>query len=133
MQATMGRLRFLLDTNILSHLVRHSQGIVRDRIAEVGENAVCSSLLVAAELRFGAAEKGSVRLTRQVDAVLAALPIVFIEAPMDVHYAEIRAGFVAEFVVPSPSGHSLTRLSTVAVPSPKHPALSHRHKHSVTP
>jgi tRNA(fMet)-specific endonuclease VapC len=93
--AAMDPLRFLLDTNILSHLVRHPQGIVRDRIAAVGEHAVCSSLLVAAELRFGAAKKGSVRLTQQVDAILNALPIVSIEAPMDVHYAEIRAGLEA--------------------------------------
>jgi tRNA(fMet)-specific endonuclease VapC len=44
--------QFLLDTNIVSHLVRHPQGIVRDRIVDVGEQTVCVSLLVATELRF---------------------------------------------------------------------------------
>jgi tRNA(fMet)-specific endonuclease VapC len=68
-----------------------SQGIIRDRIAEVGEQTVCVSLLVAAELRFGAA-KQSARLTRQVDAVLSVLPILPLETPVDAHYAEIRAG-----------------------------------------
>jgi tRNA(fMet)-specific endonuclease VapC len=58
----MESLQFLLDTNIVSHLVRYPQGIVRDRIAEVGEETVCVSLLVAAELRFGAARKQSARL-----------------------------------------------------------------------
>jgi tRNA(fMet)-specific endonuclease VapC len=53
----MESLQFLLDTNIVSHLVRHPQGIIRDRIAEVGEQTVCVSLLVAAELRSGAAKK----------------------------------------------------------------------------
>jgi tRNA(fMet)-specific endonuclease VapC len=48
----MESLQFLLDTNIVSHLVRNPQGIVRDRIAEVGEQTVCVSLLVAAELRL---------------------------------------------------------------------------------
>jgi tRNA(fMet)-specific endonuclease VapC len=68
----MDVLLFLLDTNIVSHLVRHPQGVVRDRIAEVGEQTVCISLLVAAELRFGAGKKQSERLTRQVDAILSA-------------------------------------------------------------
>jgi len=94
-EATLGSLRFLLDTNIVSDLIRHPQGIVRDRIAEVGEQSICISVLVAAELRFGAAKRQSSRLTRQVDIVLAALPIVALEAPVDVHYAEIRVGLEA--------------------------------------
>jgi tRNA(fMet)-specific endonuclease VapC len=89
-ESTMESLQFLLDTNIVSHLVRHPQGTVRDRIAEVGEQTVCVSLLVAAELRFGAAKKQSGRLTRQIDAVLSVLPILPLETPLDAHYAEIR-------------------------------------------
>jgi tRNA(fMet)-specific endonuclease VapC len=86
----MESLQFLLDTNIVSHLVRNPQGIVRNRIAEVGEQTVCVSLLVAAELRFGALKKNSARLARQVDAVLSVLPILPLETPLDLHYAEIR-------------------------------------------
>jgi tRNA(fMet)-specific endonuclease VapC len=88
----MESLQFLLDTNIVSHLIRYPQGIIRDRIAEVGEETVCVSLLVAAELRFGAAKKQSARLTRQVEAVLSVLPILPLETPADAHYAEIRVG-----------------------------------------
>ena len=91
----MDSLRFLLDTNILSHLVRDPHGVVRDQIVRVGEQTVCTSLLVAAELRFGAAKKRSARLQRQVEAVLAALPILPIEVPVDVHYAQIRAALEA--------------------------------------
>ena len=86
----MESLQFLLDTRIVSHLVRYPQGVVRDRIAEVGEETVCVSLLVAAELRFGAARKQSARLTQQVEAVLSVLPILALETPVDTHYAEIR-------------------------------------------
>lgn len=50
--------QFLLDTNILSDLVRQPQGMVAQRIAQVGETAVCTSIIVAAELRFGAASVG---------------------------------------------------------------------------
>jgi tRNA(fMet)-specific endonuclease VapC len=51
--------RYLLDTNILSDLVRRPAGVVTDRIAEVGEGNICTSIIVAAELRFGAAKRGS--------------------------------------------------------------------------
>lgn len=83
--------QYLLDTNILSDLVRNPQGVVADRIRTVGEEAVCTSIVVAAELRFGAAKSASARLQRQVEAVLAALDIQPLDAPVDRHYAEIRA------------------------------------------
>ena len=83
-------LRYLLDTNILSDLIRHPQGAVAKRIATVGEQAVCTSLIVAAELRFGAAKSGSPRLSERVDQVLSALDVLPLEPPADRAYAEIR-------------------------------------------
>ncbi|MGC9160968.1 PIN domain-containing protein, partial [Acidithiobacillus sp.] len=50
-----GTRRYLLDTNILSDLIRHPQGIVAQRITVVGEAAVCTSIVVVCELRYGAA------------------------------------------------------------------------------
>jgi len=61
-------LRYLLDANILSELVRYPQGPVATRIAAVGEDATCTSVIVAAELRFGATKSGSAKLTDRVDA-----------------------------------------------------------------
>jgi tRNA(fMet)-specific endonuclease VapC len=81
---------YLLDTNVLSHLVRQPQGSVAARIAEVGEDAVLTSIVVACELRYGTAKRGSKRLTRQVDAVLGAMTILPLEAGVDRHYAAIR-------------------------------------------
>lgn len=86
----MGEFRYLLDTNIVSDLVRHPDGVVRDRIAEVGEETVCISLVVASELRFGAAKRNSKRLSKQVELILSALPVLSLESPVDEHYAEIR-------------------------------------------
>lgn len=82
--------RYLLDTNILSHLVREPSGVVARRIADVGETRVCTSLIVACELRFGAVKKGSARLSAQVEAILSAMEILPLEEPVDHHYAEIR-------------------------------------------
>jgi tRNA(fMet)-specific endonuclease VapC len=82
--------RYLLDTNILSTLVRHPGGKVAERIAEVGEETVFTSIIVAAGLRFGAAKKGSHRLAAQVEKILSALVVLPIEPPADHHYAELR-------------------------------------------
>ncbi len=54
-------MRYLLDTNIVSDLVRNPQGRVAQHIRKIGEVQVCTSIIVAAELRYGAAEKQSPR------------------------------------------------------------------------
>ncbi len=84
-------MRYLLDTNIVSDLVRNPQGRVMQRIREVGEAQVCTSIIVAAELRYGATKKGSPRLTAQLDAVLGALEVLPFEAPADAAYGLLRA------------------------------------------
>lgn len=83
--------RYLVDTNNLSDLVRNPSGPVARRIAQVGEAAVCTSVVVAAELRFGAEKKGSPRLAAQLEAILSVLPVLPLEAPADRAYARIRA------------------------------------------
>ena len=84
-------MRFLLDTNILSDLVRHPRGKIFERISQVGEQAVCTSIVVAAELRYGATKKNSPRLTAQLEAVLGAIEVLALEAPVDVAYGVLRA------------------------------------------
>jgi tRNA(fMet)-specific endonuclease VapC len=83
---------FLLDTNILSELVRRPRGRIADHIAKVGEQHVCTSIIVAAELRYGAAKKASARLTAQLEAVLGAVEVLALETPVDAIYGETRAG-----------------------------------------
>jgi tRNA(fMet)-specific endonuclease VapC len=85
----MARL-YLLDTNIISHLVRQPQGPVAERIAKVGEASVVTSVIVACELRYGTARRGSRRLTRQVEAVLGAMTIRPLESDVERVYASIR-------------------------------------------
>jgi len=81
---------YLLDRDILSDLVRRPAGRIRECIAERGEDSVCTSIVVAAELRFGAAKKGSARLSAQLEAVLDAFDILPFEEPADRHYGDIR-------------------------------------------
>ena len=80
---------YLLDTNIVSDLVKHPSGKVAQRIAEVGEARICTS--IASELRFGAEKNGSQRLKQQVDQILELIVVLPLESPIEFHYAEIRA------------------------------------------
>jgi tRNA(fMet)-specific endonuclease VapC len=82
--------RYLLDTNVVSDLIRNPQGRVAEHIRKVGEAQVCTSIIVAAELRYGATKKGSPRLTAQLEAVLGALDVLPFEAPADATYGLIR-------------------------------------------
>lgn len=83
--------RYLLDTNIVSDIVRNPQGRVTQHIRRVGDAQVCTSIIVAAELRYGATRKGSQRLTAQLEAVLEAIEVLPFEAPADNTYGLLRA------------------------------------------
>jgi tRNA(fMet)-specific endonuclease VapC len=83
-------MRYLLDTNIVSDLVRNPQGKVARHVRKVGEKHVCTSIVVAAELRYGADKKGSARLSSQLDAVLGALEVLPFETPADASYGLLR-------------------------------------------
>jgi tRNA(fMet)-specific endonuclease VapC len=83
--------RYILDTNIISDLVRNPQGKVARRIAKIGEANVCTSIIVAAELRYGCASGGSPRLHKAVEDLLGEIEILPLEAPADVEYGRLRA------------------------------------------
>jgi len=85
------QLRYLLDTNILSDLVRNPQGLVARKIEKAGETSICTSIIVAGELRFGANKLGSSRLTTQLNSILSAIEILPLEEPADLRYGELRA------------------------------------------
>lgn len=81
----------MLDTNIVSELARNPQGTAAKRIAHVGSDAVCVSIITAAELRYGCAKKGSPRLLAQVEAILDSVQIAPFDVPADADYGGIRA------------------------------------------
>jgi tRNA(fMet)-specific endonuclease VapC len=83
-------MRYLLDTNAVSDLIHNPHGHVAQHIRKVGETLVCTSSIVAAELRYGATKKGSPRITAQVEAVLGKLEILPFQPPADTVYGLIR-------------------------------------------
>jgi tRNA(fMet)-specific endonuclease VapC len=79
----------MLDTNIVSALMREPGGAVARRIGALA-TAVSVSVVVAAELRYGAARKGSSRLTSAVETILGAIDIEPLAPPADLVYARLR-------------------------------------------
>lgn len=80
----------LLDTNIVSDLIRNPAGKAAQRIAELEPGELKTSIIVAAELRYGVEKKGSARLVRLVDELLMDFEVLPWEAPAEIHYAAIR-------------------------------------------
>jgi len=83
--------RYMLDTNIISDLIKNPQGKAAKRIARVGEDNICTSIIVAAELRYGCAKSGSTRLLKAVEDILGELTVLPFDVPADTEYGGIRA------------------------------------------
>lgn len=87
----MADLRYLLDTNAVSQIVRRPQGDLARRVAALEPGSIAISVIVAAELRYGIERRRSARLTKQVEMVLSAIEVLPLEEPVDRHYASIRS------------------------------------------
>lgn len=83
--------QYMLDTNIISDLIRNPQGRAAKRIAKAGEANICTSIIVAAELRYGCAKSGSKRLLKAVEDLLGEINVLPFDAPADAEYGGIRA------------------------------------------
>jgi tRNA(fMet)-specific endonuclease VapC len=82
--------RYLLDTNVLSCLIRRPADLA-SKIGSIGEDRLCTSIVVAAELRFGALKKKAQALTARVEQLLDTLEVLPLEGAVDQVYAAIRA------------------------------------------
>jgi tRNA(fMet)-specific endonuclease VapC len=85
----------MLDTNIISDLIRNPQGKAAQRIAKVGEDSICTSIVVAAELRYGCAKSGSKRILKAVEDLLGEIDVLPFDAPADAEYGGIRSDLEA--------------------------------------
>ena len=87
----MAAQRYLLDTHVLSDLLKHPAGAVSQRMGAVGEDAVTTSIVVACNLRYPAGKKEFPALSGRVDEPLSAIEIPPLDEGGDAKSAEIRA------------------------------------------
>ncbi|NEP37957.1 MAG: type II toxin-antitoxin system VapC family toxin [Okeania sp. SIO2H7] len=81
---------YLLDTNIISELIQNPRGVIFSKIQEVGEDTVCTSIIVACKSRFGAKKKNSQKLIEKQEIVLNSMAILPLMQPVEQYYAQIR-------------------------------------------
>lgn len=82
---------FLLDTNIISALVREPHGRLFDQLKRKLPLTSCTSIVVAAELHYGLSKGVSDQLRHQVEAILSGLDVLPLASPVERHYGDIRA------------------------------------------
>jgi tRNA(fMet)-specific endonuclease VapC len=82
--------RYFLDTNIASDMIRNPRGQSVARFNAVDPSQVAVSVVVAAELRFGAIKRALPVLSARVRTFLANIDVIPFAHPADRFYAEIR-------------------------------------------
>ncbi|WP_214469899.1 type II toxin-antitoxin system VapC family toxin [Mesorhizobium sp. dw_380] len=81
----------MLDTNIISDMIRNPAGKAASAMVREGDAAVCTSIVVASELRYGCARKGSAKLLKKLEELLAEIPVLPLDVPVDSEYGALRA------------------------------------------
>jgi tRNA(fMet)-specific endonuclease VapC len=82
--------KYLLDTNILSALIKQPQSALAQKVAHL-EHEICTSVIVACELRYGVEKKGSPLLAIKVESLLNEIPVLPLEyETVSQHYATLR-------------------------------------------
>lgn len=84
-------MRYMLDSNAISDLIRNPRGLVMQRYSVLERSAACTSIIVSSELRFGARRSGSERLIKRLNDLLDIIPAQPFDVPADQTYASIRA------------------------------------------
>ncbi len=79
----------MLDTNIISDIVKNPHGPAAQR-ARAHQDELCTSIIVASELRYGCAKKGSPELLRKVEQILGEISVLPLDKPADAFYGGLR-------------------------------------------
>ncbi len=85
----MTGLRYMLDTDTLSDIVKNPLGQAAQRAARY-ENDICTSIIIVSEIRYGCLRKGWVSLLRRVEEVLDSIDVLAFDVPADQFYGRLR-------------------------------------------
>lgn len=93
----------MFDTNILSSLIKCPSSPMANKIMVLDRAEICTSVVVACELKYGVVKKGSQSLSARLDQLLACIDILPLTTEVEDHYADIR---VALEKIGQPIGHN---------------------------
>jgi tRNA(fMet)-specific endonuclease VapC len=82
---------YLLDTNIVSEIVRNPNGNAAKRLAQTADERVAISVIVCCEIEYGLELKSSAKLKQQSDAIIAKFEVLDFGSPAHSIYGSIRA------------------------------------------
>lgn len=82
---------YLLDTNIVSALMKFPMGVVAKHLQSHDAEQICTSIICIAEIRYGIEKSGSQRLARQFAQIEPVLRVEPFSAPAEAHYALVRS------------------------------------------
>ncbi len=81
----------MLDTNIVSEVIKNPAGRVATRLVQQPAGVACISIVTAAELRFGARKVRSDRIWNKITDFTALVPVLPFDHPAEELYAEVCA------------------------------------------
>jgi tRNA(fMet)-specific endonuclease VapC len=95
---------FLLDTNIISHMMKNPQGIVAQRVRDITQTAavarsavhLSTSVVVQCELLYGIAKNPSTRLQAAYAIAMQYIPVLALEPSVAQHYSQVRTSLEAQ-------------------------------------
>ena len=94
MTSTIAKPRWLLDTNILSNVIKYPHEPLGQRLRDLFDQqpgALITSVVVECELMFGAARVESTALPKKITGLLQFIPVLTLAQNVVPHYATIRA------------------------------------------
>jgi tRNA(fMet)-specific endonuclease VapC len=93
--ADINQPQYLLDTNIISHMMADADGAVGKRAQEIllnqPQRQLCTSIIVQCELVYGLAKRPSKRLQLAYEFQIGGLNVLPLDTQVTNHYAHLRA------------------------------------------
>jgi tRNA(fMet)-specific endonuclease VapC len=86
---------YLLDTNIVSYFLRGDKAVV-DRLRAAKPSDVAVSAITVFELRYGAAKRGSAKLTASIDGFLDSISVLPFDEDAAVRSGALKAAMEAQ-------------------------------------
>jgi len=84
-------MRYMLDTNIISDLIKHPAGNAAQRIRTLAPDTIFTSIIIAGELHYGGSKKNSAPLRQRIQDILNELTVLPLERACAKTYGMIHA------------------------------------------